>query len=101
MLADFFISGELRRSDRHMRRTGRPKGSKSNPNRTPIRFKQSEIERAIKSVRSMGLQITSVVINPTTGEITVTSGASPPLTGDGKTNPWDEATHAKNEKRVA
>ena len=53
---------------------GRPKGAKSNPNRLRIPFKQSEIVRAIKSVKSMGLPIERIEIHPTTGTITITPG---------------------------
>ncbi len=79
----------------------RPRGSKTNPNRTRLPFKQSEIERAIRGVRSMGLPIDRVEIYPTCGKILI--GTSP--AGDAvnsKTNPWDEVlSNAEDKKRPA
>jgi hypothetical protein len=76
-------------------------GSKNNPNRKPLPFRQREVARAIKSVRSCGLPITAVDIDPRTGKITVVTGS--PTTGDdSKSNPWDkEFPNAANEKRPA
>jgi hypothetical protein len=69
----------------------RPKGSKSNPNRKPLPFKQTDIERAIKGVEARRLPIHRIEIDPNTGKITI--GTSP--TGDVETvdlnqaNPWE------------
>ena len=46
----------------------RPKGSKIKP---ALRFKQSEVERAVRSVQTQGLNVTRVEIDLTNGKIAV------------------------------
>jgi hypothetical protein len=70
---------------------GRPKGSKTRPDHyTPMRFKQSEVERGIRGVQSRGLPISRVEIDPQTGRISIVTGK--PHTDDNSSskNPWDE-----------
>jgi hypothetical protein len=56
-------------------RHGPTQGSKSNPDRKRLPFKQSEIERGIRAVEAMGLQVHSVELDPHTGKIYI--GTSP------------------------
>jgi hypothetical protein len=50
----------------------RPLGKKNNPNHPRLPFKQSEIERAIRAVKAMGLQVGKIEVEPVTGRITIT-----------------------------
>ena len=60
----------------------RPKGRENDPSRPGLRFKQSEVERAIRAAQSMQLPIGRIEIDPASGRITITtgspSGGSPP-----------------------
>jgi hypothetical protein len=77
----------------------RPLGSKNNPARKPLPFRQREIARAVRAVQNSGLPISGVVIDPRTGRIAITTGSP---TGDSSNNPWDEVlTNAENKKRPA
>lgn len=91
---------------------GRPKGSKTNPFKTPLPFKQSEIERAIRSVQARDLPIHHIEIDPVTRRISIFTVSAASVGGE--KNPWDEdedasdaknkkqdVTNAKNKKRVA
>jgi hypothetical protein len=75
---------------------GRPKGSKSNPNRKPLPFKQNWIERAIRGVEAGGLSVHSVEIDPQTGKITIGTALSDAM-ADPKTNPWDKKQKGKKD----
>ena len=55
---------------------GRPKGRKNDPSRLGLRFKQSEIERAIRAAQTMQLPIGRIEIDPASGRITITTGQS-------------------------
>jgi hypothetical protein len=68
---------------------GRPKGSKSNPNRKPMRFKQRELERAVKPIQRRKLPIAAAEVDPVTGKIKITIGQ--PASSDAAVqNSWDE-----------
>jgi hypothetical protein len=56
-------------------RMPRPKGKKNNPNHPRLPFKQSEIERAIRAVKAMGLRVGKIEVEPLSGKITITPGA--------------------------
>lgn len=75
---------------------GRPKGARSNPDRTPLDFKQSNVRRAVKAVQAMGLPIGRIEIDPRSGKITVEVGGA--MTSS--PNPWD-TDHAQDQKRSA
>ncbi len=66
----------------------RPKGSKSNPNRKPMAFKQRELERALKAAKRQNFSISSYTVDPHTGLITVKIGE--PTSVVGEKNAWDE-----------
>jgi len=70
----------------------RPKGSKSNPNRKPLPFKRSEIERGFKGVRASGLTPTAIKFRSRTGdEFTIyTSPTGDAATIDLAEAQWDE-----------
>lgn len=53
---------------------GRPKGRRNDPSRPRLRFKQSEIERAIRAAQTMRLLIGRIEIDPATGKISITTG---------------------------
>jgi hypothetical protein len=77
----------------------RPLGSKNNPNRKPLPFRQREVSRAIRSVQATGLPISGVDIDPRSGKISITTGSP---TSAGNSNPWDEVlTSAEDKKRIA
>jgi hypothetical protein len=77
----------------------RPKGVKNNPHRKRLPFKQSEIERGIRAVEAMGLQVHSVELDPQTGKIHI--GTAPTAAVE-KDNPWDEVRiNVKDKKRSA
>lgn len=70
-----------------MKRTGRPKGSRNNPNRPRLPFRQSEVMRGIRAVKAQGLVVRGVEIDPHSGLIKIsTSTESAP---SGAPNPWD------------
>jgi hypothetical protein len=78
----------------------RPKGSKTNPLRRQLPFKQSEIERAIRGARSQGFNVSRIEIEPRTGKIAIVA-AEPDKDADVK-NPWDEVLkNAEDKKRPA
>jgi hypothetical protein len=81
----------------------RPLGSKTDPNRKRMPFKQSEVERAIKAVEARKLPISAVEINPTTGAILISIGTpSPGGDGDSQKNSWDEVLpNASNKIKSA
>jgi hypothetical protein len=54
----------------------RPKGSKTNPNRKRLPFKQSEIERAIRGARAQGLNVGRIEIEPRSGKISIVAAPS-------------------------
>jgi hypothetical protein len=60
---------------------GRPRGSKNNPNRKILPFRQSEVERAIRGVQARGLTVARIDIEPRLGKISVVPG--PPLADTG------------------
>jgi hypothetical protein len=66
----------------------RPKGSKTNPNRKPMAFKQRELERAVKAIQRRKLPITAAEIDPHTGRIKISIGA--PSSDSAVENVWDE-----------
>lgn len=67
----------------------RPKGSKTNPNRKRMPFKQSEVERAIKGVQAKKLPISAVEVDPHTGKIKISIGM-PSSSEAVAQNAWDE-----------
>ena len=78
----------------------RPKGSKNNPNRRQLPFRQSEIERAMRAAKAQGLSVGRIDINPRTGVISVFPGQSTDT--DAIKNTWDEVlTNAQDKKRTA
>jgi len=44
------------------------------PNNKPQKFRQRDLERAIRAARSMGVPIGAVTVDPHTGKITITTG---------------------------
>lgn len=68
--------------------SGRPRGSKTNPNRKKMPFKQSEVERAIKGVQARNLPIAAVRVDPHTGKIDIAIGQ--PSSAAAAANAWDE-----------
>jgi hypothetical protein len=78
----------------------RPKGSKNNPDRKRLPFRQSEIERGIRAVEAMGLSVHSVELDPQTGKIRIgTSPIGDAVTVDlNKANPWDKVLRKKDAK---
>ncbi len=77
----------------------RPKGSKSNPLRRQLPFKQSEVERAIRGARAQGLSVCRIDIEPRSGKISIVAQPSG-MTNDA--NPWDEVLkNAEDKKRPA
>lgn len=46
--------------------------------RKPLSFKETDVARAIRSVRQGGVEVTTVTINPRTGEIVL--AVAPPAT---------------------
>ena len=63
----------------------RPKGRKNDPSRPALRFKQSEIERAIRAAQTMQLPIGRIEIDPATGRISITTGIPSPQQALGDT----------------
>jgi hypothetical protein len=53
---------------------GRPRGAK-NKITTRLPFRTAEVMRAIRGARNMGLSVTRIEIIPSTGTITVVTGA--------------------------
>jgi hypothetical protein len=80
------------------RRKGRPKGSKTNPNRKPLPFKQNWIERVGRAVLAMGLTPIAIKVHPQTGEMTFyTSPTGDAVTVDlNEANPWDKVLRKKD-----
>jgi len=76
---------------------GRPKGSKSKHRR--VAFKRSEIERGIRAVTTMGLQVHGIDLDPHTGKIHIaTSPTSDAATVDlNQANPWDKVLVKKDD----
>jgi hypothetical protein len=75
---------------------GRPKGSKTRSGHPPLRFKQSEVERAIRGVQSRSLPISRVEVDPISGRISIITDK--PDTGDAsKGNPWDKVLPHGNQ----
>ena len=60
---------------------GRPKGTKSDPHRESLPFKQRDVTRALSGVLNKGLTIEKVEIHPSTGMITITTGKVDPPRG--------------------
>jgi hypothetical protein len=71
---------------------GRPKGAKSNPDRHRLPFKQSEIERGLRAVEAMGLQVHSVELDPHTGKIFIGTKPTDAAVSLNKADPWDART---------
>jgi hypothetical protein len=71
----------------------RPEGSKNNPNRRPMPFKQSEVARVVRAVESRGLNVRRVDVEPRTGKISILTGSDKDAASD---NPWDEVMRGKN-----
>lgn len=69
------------------RGVGRPRRPPGAP-LPKLRFKQSEIERAIRSVRKQGLSVSRVEIDPASGRFTSVPGA-PSEPNDSDKNTWD------------
>jgi hypothetical protein len=74
----------------------RPKGSKTNPHRKRLPFKQSEIERGIRAVEAMGLQVHSVELDPHTGKIHIGTSPTSDAVSLAKANPWDQVLRKKD-----
>jgi hypothetical protein len=95
--------GRHKDSKSHRRLPGRPKGSKNNPDRKRLPFKQSEIERVGRAAQSMGLTTTAWKVHPQTGEITFffkSPTGSDAVTADlnkAEANPWDKRVLKKND----
>jgi hypothetical protein len=69
------------------RKPGRPKGRKSHRR---IPFKKSEIERGIRAVKTMGLQVRGVDLDPRTGKIHIATSPTDDTAGLNQVNPWDK-----------
>jgi hypothetical protein len=80
----------LKRSDR---KPGRPPGRKSHRR---IPFKKSEIERGIRAVAAMGLQVHSIELDPHTGKIHI---ATSPVDDDDATDDADVQSWNKAVKK--
>ena len=50
----------------------RPLGKKNNQNRPRLPFRQSEIQRAIRAFKAMGLTVGKIEVEPVSGKITIT-----------------------------
>jgi|RhiMethySRZTD1v2_1073278.scaffolds.fasta_scaffold4044067_2 hypothetical protein len=59
--------------------------------RGPLRFKETELVRAIKSALKAGLQVAGFEINPTTGNIVVHTDKPEEKESGSDINPWDRA----------
>jgi len=57
--------------------------------RGPLRFKETELVRAIKSALKAGLQVAGFEINPTTGNIVVHTDKPEEKESASDINPWD------------
>ena len=69
---------------------GRPKGAKSDPGRTPVDFKQSNVMRVVRAAQSLGLPISGIEVEPGTGLIRVLVGGQAEHKGsDATPNPWN------------
>jgi len=68
---------------------GRPRGSKSNPNRKPMVFKQRELERALKAAKRQNMSIAAAEVDPVTGRIKIVFG-QPTLSDAAAQNAWDQ-----------
>lgn len=83
------------------RRPGRPKGSKNNPDRKFLLFRQSELERSIRAMKAQGLTVGRIEIDPRSGKFVIVPGVPSPA-DPGKKNPWDEVLKNDADKvRVA
>ena len=78
--------------------------TRTRPTKTPcgrplpkLRFKQSEIERAIRGLRNQGLGVSRIEIDPASGRFTIVSGQPSNSANDTSKNPWD--TVLTNEPR--
>lgn len=72
---------------------GRPQGAKTRPGRAKLRFKQSEVARAVKGAKLGGLEPTSVRLTPTGDIIIGTSKSLEGNAGGGELEDW-MAKHA-------
>jgi hypothetical protein len=65
----------------------------------PQKMKMREIRRAVTGVRSAGVDVGAVKVDPATGVVTVIVGK--PGAPDTSANPWDHVNHAADEERTA
>ena len=79
---------------------GRPKGAKSDPNRKPLQFKQTEVQRAIRGVQAQGLPVHRVDVDPRSGLISIMAGPAI-QNDDAAEKAWDARLkeNAQNEKQ--
>jgi hypothetical protein len=59
--------------------------------RGPLRFKETDLVRAIKSALKAGLQVAGFEINPSTGNIVVHTDKPEEKESVSDINPWDRA----------
>jgi hypothetical protein len=74
--------------------------------KAPVRFKQSEMQRAIRGAQAEGLQVGRVEVDPVSGKIIVVTVTDQSTDTDqqntNESRRWDErVANAKDKKRTA
>ena len=81
----------------------RPKGSKSNPLRRQLPFKQSEVERAIRGAQARGIAVGRIEVETRGGTKIAIIPAGPTVADSDASDEsqWNEAVkkNAKDQKR--